>query len=222
MNALKSNEMEQWNISNQAKEDIIMWKKTPVDNNYEASNDGQIREINTGKLISQWLDKDGYLMATLSGKLYRVHRLIAITFINNPKNLPVVNHKNFNKSDNHVANLEWVTYSENSKHSFTGNHRGKTIKDWVKKVQFLGAEASKTKVAQYDLQNNLLNVYNSQREASEKTGTCRSSITQCVNGKRKTAGGYKWKYYLEGSTTKNEENPTSSVRDSEKSDEDIV
>ena len=199
-----------------------MWKIIPVDNNYEASNDGQIREVKTSKKISQWLDKDGYLIATLSGKLYRVHRLIALTFISNPNNLPVVNHKNFDKSDNHVANLEWVTYSENSKHSFTGKHRDKTLIEWANKVQHIGAEASKTKVAQYDLKDNLLNVFNSQREASEKTGTCRSSITRCVTGHRKTAGGYKWKYYLEGSTTKCEENPTSPVRDSEKSDEDIV
>ena len=199
-----------------------MWKQIPVDNNYEASNDGQIRDINTKKIVSQWLDKDGYLIATLSGKLYRVHRLIALTFISNPNNLPVVNHKNFKKNDNHIANLEWVSYSTNSKHSFTGKHREESVAVWAKKVQPLAAEASKTKVAQYDLQDNLLNVYNSQREASEKTGTCRSSITRCVTGYRKTAGGYKWKYYLEGSTTKNEENPTSSVRDSEKSDEDIV
>ena len=199
-----------------------MWKIIPVDNNYEASNDGQIRDRYSKEIVSQWLDKDGYLIATLSGKLYRVHRLIALTFISNPNNLPVVNHKNFNKKDNHVANLEWVTYSENSKHSFTGQHRDYSLKSWAEKVQPLAAEASKTKVAQYDLQDNLLNVFNSQREASEKTGTCRSSITRCVTGYRKTAGGYKWKYYLEGSTTKSEENPTSPVRDSEKSEEDIV
>lgn len=199
-----------------------MWKIIPVDNNYEASTDGQIREIKSKRIVSQWLDKDGYLLATLSNHLYRVHRLIATTFISNPNNLPVVNHKNFNKYDNHIANLEWVSYSENSKHSFSGNHRKESVEKWVKRIQPLSAEASKTKVAQYDLQDNLLNVFNSQREASEKTGTCRSSITRCVTGHRKTAGGYKWKYYLEGSTTKNEESPTSSVRDSEKSEEDIV
>ena len=183
-----------------------MWKRIPVDNNYEASEDGQIRDL-AGDIISQWQDKDGYLLATLSGKLYRVHRLIALTFISNPKNLPVVNHKNFKKNDNHVANLEWVSYSENSKHSFTQQHRDLSVKRWAKEVQPLAAEASKTKVAQYDLQDNLLNVFNSQREASEQTGICRSSITHCVRGTRKTAGGYKWKYYLEGSTTKSEQNP---------------
>ncbi len=199
-----------------------MWKTIPVDNNYEASEDGQIRESMNHKLISQWLDKDGYLLATLSGHLYRVHRLIALTFISNPNNLPVVNHKNFDKSDNHIANLEWVSYSENTKHSFTGKHRATTVNTWKERVQPLAAEASKTKVAQYDLNNNLLNVFNSQREASEQTRICRSSITRCVTGHRKTAGGFKWKYYLEGSTTTCEENPTSPAQDSERSEEDIV
>lgn len=178
-----------------------MWKTIPVDNNYEASDAGDIREIKTKQLVSQWFDKDGYLLVKLSNKLYRAHRIIAQTFISNPKNLPVVNHKNFNKSDNHIENLEWVTYQENTAHSFTGNHRDLSVKEWVKQVQPLGAEASKTKVAQYDLSGNLIKIFNSQREASEETGTCRSSITRCVNGHRKTAGGFKWSYYLEGSTT---------------------
>lgn len=199
-----------------------MWKTIPVDDNYEASTDGQIREKESKKIVSQWVSCDKYLIATLSGKLYRVHRLIAMTFISNPNNLPVVNHKNFNKQDNHVANLEWVTYSQNSLHSFSNNHRQDSVTKWASKIQPRAAEASKTKVAQYDLQGNLLKIYDSQREASEQTGTCRSSITRCVTGHRKTAGGYKWKYYLEGSTTTNEESPTSSVRNSEKSDEDIV
>ena len=199
-----------------------MWKIIPVDNNYEANTNGQIRDKNTLKIISQWKDKDGYLIANLSGKLYRAHRIIALTFISNPNNYPVVNHKNFNKSDNNVTNLEWVSYSENSKHSFTGNHRKNSVKKWVSKVQPRGAEASKTKVIQYDLKGKVLNIYNSQREASEKTGVCRSSITRCVRHNRKTAGGYIWEYYLEGSTTKNEENPVSSEQNANLLDEDIV
>lgn len=199
--------MIQWTISSQIG-GILMWKVIPVDNNYEASDDGKIREIATHKLVAQWPDKDGYLMATLSKHLYRVHRLIAQTFISNPNNLPVVNHKNFQKDDNHIDNLEWVSYSDNSKHSFTGHHRDSTLIEWTRQVQHLGAEASKTKVGQYDLNDNLLCIYNSQREASEQTGICRSSITRCVRGIRKTAGGYKWKYYLEGSTTTIEENPS--------------
>lgn len=198
-----------------------MWKMIPVDNNYEASDNGQIREIKTKKIISQWVDKDGYLLATLSNKLYRVHRLIAQTFISNPYNLPVVNHKDFNKQNNNINNLEWVTYSENVCHSFSGNHRQTSVQQWATKVQPKAAEASKTKVAQYTLTGQLLRVFDSQREASEQTGVCRSSITRCVTGHRKTAGGYKWAY-LKGSTTNDEENPTSPAQDPKKLGEDIV
>lgn len=201
-----------------------MWKTIPVDDNYEASTEGQIREKTTHKILSQWRDKDGYLLVSLSKKMYRAHRIIAMTFIDNPKNKPVVNHKDFNKTNNHIENLEWVSHSENSQHSFTGHHRDASIKSWVKKVQPLAAEASKTKVAQYDLEGNLLAIFPSQREASEATNTCRSSITRCVRGDRKTAGGYKWAYFLESSTTKTEEKPASAAQDSQKppKGEDIV
>lgn len=179
-----------------------MWKEIPIDINYEANELGDIRLKNSNQLCKQWLDKDGYKIVALSNrKIYRAHRIIALTFIENPEGNPVVNHINHNKQDNRIENLEWVTYSYNSKHSYFDNNRQESTQKWVKKVQPLAAEKSKTKVVQYDLNNNLIAVFNSQREASEKTGVCRSSITRCCTNKRKTAGGYKWKY-LEGSTTK--------------------
>lgn len=183
-----------------------MWKIIPIDNNYEANELGDIRRINSNQLCKQWLDKDGYKIVALTNKkIYRAHRLIALTFIENPEGYPIVNHKNHNKHDNRVENLEWTTYSYNSKHSYFDGNRDNGTKEWVKQVQPKAAEASKTKVRQYDLDGNLLAVFSSQREAAEKTGTCRSSITRCCTGKRKTAGGYKWNY-LESSTTKQPQN----------------
>lgn len=180
--------------------------------NYEANEVGDIRKIGSNQLLKQWLDKDGYKIVALSNrKIYRAHRLIALTFIENPEGKPVVNHINHIKYDNRVDNLEWVTYSENSIHSYLNNFREDSTKEWVKQVQPKGAEASKTKVAQYDLNDNLIAVFDSQREASERTGTCRSSITRCCTGQRKTAGGFKWKY-LEGSTTKKPQNLVDSAK----------
>lgn len=72
---------------------------------------------------------------------YRLHRLLALAFIPNPSNLKVVNHKNGNKFDNKLENLEWVTHSENSLHS--GKQREKY-----------------TNILQYDLDNNIINKYN--------------------------------------------------------------
>ena len=89
-----------------------MWKKIPIDMNYEANELGDIRKIGSNQLLKQWLDKDGYKIVALSNrKIYRAHRLIALTFIENPEGKPVVNHINHIKQDNRVENLEWVTYS---------------------------------------------------------------------------------------------------------------
>ncbi len=69
--------------------------------------------------LSVCLAKDGEL------RQLRVHRLIATTYIPNPGNLPQVNHKNRNRSDNRVSNLEWCTAKENVRHAVTRNGRGK-------------------------------------------------------------------------------------------------
>lgn len=188
-----------------------MWKIIPIDKNFEANTSGDIREVSNKRLLNQWLDKDGYKIVALSNrKIYRAHRLIALTFLENPENKPVVNHKNYIKNDNRVENLEWTTYSENTVHSYKDGNRENGIKEWVKQVQPKAADASKRKVCQYDLKDNIINIFDSQREASDKTGTCRSSITRCCTGNRKTAGGFKWKY-LEGSTTKKPQNPVDSA-----------
>lgn len=83
---------------------------------------GEIYSIRSNKLISQRLDKYGYMRCNL----YRdnkqvtitIHRLVALAFIENPLNLPEVNHIDGNKKNNHVNNLEWVTSRENQLHAF--------------------------------------------------------------------------------------------------------
>ena len=78
-----------------------MWKKITIDMNYEANELGDIRKIGSNQLLKQWLDKDGYKIVALSNrKIYRAHRLIASTFIENPEGKPVVNHINHIKQEN--------------------------------------------------------------------------------------------------------------------------
>lgn len=102
---------------------------------YKVSDRGRVRSLDRiikdkvgrtkfyeGQELSQFIDKSGYPMCTLwrdsNGKNKTVHRIVAGAFIPNPNNKPQVNHKDGNKENNHVDNLEWVTNSENDLHAF--------------------------------------------------------------------------------------------------------
>lgn len=80
---------------------------------YEISNLARIRNKKTQKILTQQI-KDGYKVIILNGKHYRVHRLLAKAFIENPLNKECVDHINCNTIDNNLINLRWVTKNENS------------------------------------------------------------------------------------------------------------
>lgn len=89
---------------------------------YEVSTYGRVRRKSTGYTHKQRLDKDGYVKVTLTvegkAKDFKVHRLVALAFIPNPEGKPTVNHRNGYKDENHWANLEWATRSEQVQHSY--------------------------------------------------------------------------------------------------------
>ena len=103
----------------------MIWKNVPDIPNLEVSNSGLVRTFHHGwnrTVIKKMReDKDGYLIVSVvladkSETTRRVHRLVAQTFIENPNNLPIVNHLDGDKQNNHVSNLEWTTVSGNTKH----------------------------------------------------------------------------------------------------------
>lgn len=89
---------------------------------YLVNKDGQIYSKKRNKLLSPDKDKYGYLQVKLckNGEIknFKVHRLVALTFIQNPLNLPQVNHLDGDKLNNNISNLEWCTCSQNNKHAW--------------------------------------------------------------------------------------------------------
>lgn len=99
------------------------WKKIPTRTNYSVSDEGQVRNDKTGKILKQSPSTKGYARVSLSnghGNIPTIlfpHRAVAELFIPNPDKLPMVNHRNLDKMDSCKDNLEWVTSKENVKHA---------------------------------------------------------------------------------------------------------
>ena len=174
-----------------------MWKTLDFNQLYEVSTDGQVRKIQNHYYPKFQKDKDGYLSCSLSNgdgtkKKYRVHRLVALAFIPNPENKSEVNHINSIRDDNRVENLEWNTRQENEKHAYRdGRHQELREKARENLLQY-AIPALKTPVRQLDLFDKEINIFDSLSEAERQTGINHRNISLVCQGKRKTAGGFKW------------------------------
>ncbi len=163
---------------------------------YQVSNFGKIRSIYRYKReLKPLYTNSGYIQAQLckdkTVKAVLVHRIVANAFIPNTENKPCINHKDGNKHNNHISNLEWCTFSENEKHSY------KVLKKKTSKGR-LGMYGSKCynhrNIIQYTIDGKFVKEYESRGEASRITGISSGSIWLAMNGKRNYAGGFIWKY----------------------------
>lgn len=103
----------------------MIWIKTL--DNYEVSEDGRIRNATTKQEIKQFVGNDGYLRTQIAGKTRLVHRVVAKAFLPEDPNREFVNHKDGNKANNSVDNLEWSTRSENMYHAYSNDLKPRPI-----------------------------------------------------------------------------------------------
>lgn len=153
------------------------------ENLYAITDNGKVWSYKSKKYLSACIDGSGYLFVALrkNKKTYfkKIHRLVAEAFIQNPYKLPEVNHKNEDKTDNRVENIEWSSV----KHNRSYGTRGERI-----------SESKKKPVVQKTLYGATVFVWNSALEAKLIGGFNNVSISKCANGKKKTHKGYKWEF----------------------------
>lgn len=164
----------------------IVWKDIAgYKNKYQVSSNGYVMslgsETSKTKILKSGKASNGYLTVALckngKQKTYCVHRLVAEAFIPNNQKLKCINHKDGNKTNNNVSNLEWCSSSYNNYHSIYTK-----LNDCSKAVY------------QYDLQGNLVKEWESQSKASRDLGISQCNISACCRGLYKQARGFIWRF----------------------------
>lgn len=161
-----------------------MWKDIKnYEGLYQVNELGEVLSLKSNKILKNRNNGNGYLMVGLykDGKLSNkyIHRLVAESFINNPLNLPQVNHKDENKTNNCVSNLEWCDHKYNDNYGTRNQRMG---------------NSKSIKVYQFDLQGNLLNSFRNAYDAANIVGGTQQNINKCCNKVVRTCNGFIWSY----------------------------
>lgn len=160
-----------------------IWKEIlGYENLYEVSNLGKVRNMRTGRILKPGPDKDGYLLICLykNGRrtTNKLHRLVAQAFLPNSSK-PQINHKDEDKTNNCVNNLEWCDAKYNANYG-TRN----------KKV----SERNGIPVLQFNMQGDLIKEFPSLHSAALSLGISKQAIWSSCNNINKTCCGFIWKY----------------------------
>ena len=147
---------------------------------YAITTEGDVWSYRNKKFLKLWTNRDGYLTVSLwkdgKGKNYKVHRLAAMAYIPNPENLPQVNHKDENKENNCLQNLEWCGAKYNTNYGTCITKR---------------SNSCKKPILQFDLDGNFIREWGSATDVGRKV---KGNICNCLKGKLPSAYGYIWKY----------------------------
>nr|UVX78837.1 MAG: zinc-binding loop region of homing endonuclease [Bacteriophage sp.] len=168
-----------------------IWKDiSGYEGKYQVSNFGRIKN-SKGLILKTIKDKDSYLTINLYKnrkiKTFKIHRLVAEAFISNPNNYPCVNHKDENKENNCIENIEWCNHKYNSNYGTVIERRVKNT-DWKQ----IAEKQSKT-VLQFKKDGDFVKEWLSTQECG-RNGFDSGAVSSCCNGKRKSHKGFIWKY----------------------------
>lgn len=183
-----------------------IWKDIPgFEGVYQISNHGRLKsfkELREGRVLSNVNRKGGYFSIVLGRnnkieRCTRIHRLVAETFLDNPNNLPEVNHIDGNKQNNRVENLEWVTRKQNAEHAM------KTVPGFIEAMRRYNQVERPNPIIQLTLDGEYVAMHRNGKEAAKATGVCQRNILQVAAGteykpgkRRVQAGGFNWLFML--------------------------
>lgn len=165
---------------------------------YQVSNLGNVRSLNYRrhgyvKQLTPKVNNKGYLWVELSfnrkRRCFSIHRLVAEAFVDNPYDFPEVNHIDEIKQNNKHDNLEWCTHKYNNQYS-----RIRHPENYVRNVRSCKSYKHNICVEQKRRDGTIVNTYKNIADAVKETGFNNWSITQCCQGIRKQAYGYKWEF----------------------------
>lgn len=163
---------------------------------YEVSNWGRVKSLNYRHkgiegILKQGKDRYGYLFVVLcqnrERKTFTVHRLVCLTFLENPLNLPQINHKDENKENNCLNNLEWVSPKENINY---GTRNDKVRKAHKGKPHY----KQRKPILQYTKEGEFIREWDSITTVSKELNLNKVNICMCCKKKLKTAYGFIWRY----------------------------
>ena len=171
------------------------WRKVKSNSNYSVSNDGEVRRDDTKHIKAPIRNRDGYDKVDLyeGGKrtTKRIHRLVGEAFIPNPENKPEINHKDGNKLNNHVSNLEWTTKRENIDHAVEHgllNGRNPSYGMRGKKNPNGGAHGKPVRIVETG------EIFKNIKECSVCKNCKARGITECLHGRQHTHRGFHFEF----------------------------
>lgn len=171
---------------------------------YTIDEYGNVFSAKSGRVLRGSVMLNGYISVELfsaSGHSKRllVHRLVAEAFLPNPSGLPIINHKDEDKANNAASNLEWCSHKYNVNYGTAPERRTKALEDFrksekLKTIARANGRAASRPVAQTTRAGDLIATFDSVANAASITGVNNSHICETCKGKRKSAGGYAWRY----------------------------